>query len=224
MAAHEQAAALDEMDPHGLQAGHHGHTIIPVRVLTGVLIILLFFTILTVFCSRAEVWATQTLGIHIPQLVNVLIALSIAVVKSVLVAMYFMQLKYDNPLNSLVFAFCLFAFGLFLFFTMTDLGTRGVVYQYKSPAAYEGGSGVGGVTRLRQAQEDEAKRLGGVEKFKEEMAHHAHAGAHHDPAAPPSNKNRSRPIRPHKAAEHAPAGETPAAGEGHAPEAPRPGH
>jgi len=57
--------------------------------------------------------------------VNVLIALSIAVVKSILVAMFFMQLKYDNPLHSIIFLFCLFALALFLFFAMTDLGAGG---------------------------------------------------------------------------------------------------
>ena len=39
---------------------------------------LLFFTVLTVFCSRAEVWFAHKFDVEIPQLVNVAIALSIA--------------------------------------------------------------------------------------------------------------------------------------------------
>ncbi len=217
MAAHEQATTLDEMDPHGI-VGHHGHVIIPVRVLTGVLLILLFFTVLTVFCSRAEVWATRELGMHIPQLVNVLIALSIAVVKSTLVAMYFMQLKYDNPLNSLIFLFCLFAFTLFLFFCLTDLGTRGVVYNYKSPAHYEGGTGVGNISTFQAAKDREVQRIG-EEKFKEDVEHHAHAAEVHDPSKPPSDANRSRPLRGLTSDKgHAPAHGEEAAQPGRPPE------
>ena len=87
-------------------------------------------------------WASEAFHIRIPHLVNVSIALSIALVKSVLVALFFMQLKYDNPLNGIVFLFCLFAFALFLFFSMADLGTRAVVYAFKSGAIQPGGLGI----------------------------------------------------------------------------------
>jgi cytochrome c oxidase subunit IV len=140
MAAHVQTN-YDDADPHH-ELASHGHVIIRPRTLIAVLSALLMFTVLTVFCSRFEVWAAHKFHVDIPQLVNVLICLSIAVVKSVLVAMFFMQLKYDNPLNAIVFLFCLFAFSLFLFFSMTDLGTRAMVYAYKSGEIQKGGLGV----------------------------------------------------------------------------------
>ena len=141
MAAHAHPTApLDQMDPHH-DIAHHGHVIISPRTLVSVLLALLFFTIITVFASRAEIWFDHTFGVPVPQLANVLIALSIAVVKTVLVALFFMQLRYDNPLNALVLLFCLFAFALFLFFSMTDLGTRGILYPYKAGEIQLGGMG-----------------------------------------------------------------------------------
>lgn len=141
MAHHPSAQPLDQLDPHH-ELPHHGHVIIRPSTLVAVLAALLVFTIMTVAASRAEVWAAHAFHIEIPQLVNVLIALSIAVVKSILVAMFFMQLKYDNPLNTIIFLFCLFAFALFLFFSMTDLGTRAQIYAYKSGEIKSGGLGI----------------------------------------------------------------------------------
>lgn len=150
MAAHAHPTApLDQMDPHH-DIAHHGHVIISPRTLVSVLLALLFFTLITVGASRAEIWFDHTFGVPVPQIVNVLIALSIAVVKTVLVAMFFMQLRYDNPLNSLVLLFCLFAFALFLFFSMTDLGTRGILYPYKSGEIQQGG--MGGDMQVKDAQ------------------------------------------------------------------------
>ncbi|MFM9996136.1 MAG: cytochrome C oxidase subunit IV family protein [Phycisphaerales bacterium] len=222
---------MNAMDPHGDHAGHHGHVIIPVRVLAGVLCILLFFTVVTVFFSRAEGWVAGWFHIEIPHLVNVLVALSIAVVKSVLVAMYFMQLKYDNPLNALVFLFCLVAFTLFMFFSMTDLGTRAAVYDYKAPNRQEGGTGLAskaGADAENQLTPGrplaEQRRLAAVKKWGEAeyarraaAAHAEHAHDDHGPKAP-SDANRSRPLRGVTAPAHGHE-----AAPGHAP-APAAGH
>jgi caa(3)-type oxidase subunit IV len=142
MAAHAQSpVTYDDADPHH-ESAHHGHVIIRPRTLVAVLAVLLVFTILTVFCSRFEVWAAHKFQVDIPQLVNVAICLSIAVVKSALVALFFMQLKYDTKLNMTIFISCLFAFSLFLFFSMTDLGTRAAVYSYKAGEIQPGGQGI----------------------------------------------------------------------------------
>lgn len=131
-------------DPHGFHKDdHHGHVIISPFVLINVLLALIFFTVLTVAVSRTEIWIADMFNLDIPHWVNVSIALSIAVVKSVLVCMYFMQLKYDKPLNSLIFLFCLFAVALFLGFSMLDLGTQGLVYRYSSQPIMLGGTGQG---------------------------------------------------------------------------------
>lgn len=110
---------------------HHGHTIVPMRLLVVVLGTLMFFTLLTVGAAQLEVWIAHRFDIVIPQWVNVLVALSIAAVKTTIVAMYFMQLRYDNPLNSLVLFFTFMALLSFLGFTMLDLGSRKVIYDYK---------------------------------------------------------------------------------------------
>jgi cytochrome c oxidase subunit 4 len=135
--------AFDPTDPHG--ATHHEHVIIPRRTLMNVLLVLLFFTLLTVGLSRAEVWAADFFNVVIPQWVNVAIAMSIATVKGLLVLLFFMQLKYDNKLNAIIFSNCIFAVGLFLFFSMIDLGNRGVIYDWKKGEIAVGGTG--GISR-----------------------------------------------------------------------------
>lgn len=139
MATHA-TPAFDEMDPH--HELPHGHVIVRVSTLVGVLLVLLVFTVLTVASARAEIWATEKFGVPIPQLINVLGVLTIALIKSILVAMYFMQLRYDNLLNTIVLLFCLFAFVLFLFFSMVDLGNRGLIYPFKSGEIQRGGLGI----------------------------------------------------------------------------------
>lgn len=209
--AHAHAHAADPADPHGDLEGHHGHVILPVSTLLSVLIILLFFTILTVAASRAEVWIASTFNLEIPQYVNVGIALSIAVVKSILVAMFFMQLKYDSAVNTLVFLFCLFAFALFLFSTMTDLHSRGIVYPYKAGEVTRGGTGNvkwGNQSFKRdfsgpayQAAAKEFQERVGPEKaaLARQDIKGGHGAAGHD-QHPGSTANQSRPVRGHTGA------------------------
>ena len=68
--------------------------------------------------------------------------MGIAVIKASIVALFFMQLKYDNPLNGIIFLFCLLAVGLFLGFTMIDLGNRGIVTPVKHGEVQAGGLGI----------------------------------------------------------------------------------
>src|SRR6185295_5729046 len=103
---HNPAAATTPEGTHAIHpAGavdaehHHGHVIVPASTLMAVLILLLFFTLLTVGASQAEEIIATTFHVIIPAWVNVCVALSIAVVKTTLVVLFFMQLKYDNPTN-----------------------------------------------------------------------------------------------------------------------------
>jgi len=134
-------------DPHHLSQhqGHagHGHTIIPLRTLVTVLVILMVFTGLTVAVANLELAIAHAFGITLPAWVNVVVALSIAAVKSIIVAAYFMQLRYDNPLNTMVAFFSILVLTFFLGFTMLDLGTRPILYSYKGGQQVPGG--VGGV-------------------------------------------------------------------------------
>lgn len=138
------AGAKDSHKP-----GHHGHTIVPLRLLVGVLVILLVFTVLTVSAANAEQWFARTFDVVIPGWVNAVVALSIACVKSIIVAMYFMQLRYDhNPMNALVAVFTIMVATFFLGFIAIDLGNRGIIYQNKAEAIIAGG--VGGFSRAGQ--------------------------------------------------------------------------
>lgn len=139
-------AAVVDLLPAGAKdshkPGHHGHTIVPLRLLVGVLVILLVFTVLTVTAANAEQWYARTFDVVIPGWVNAVVALSIACVKSIIVAMYFMQLRYDhNPMNALVCVFTIMVATFFLGFTAIDLGNRGIIYQNKADQIIPGGSG-----------------------------------------------------------------------------------
>ena len=120
---------------------HHGHTIVPPSTLLLVLIALLTFTFLTWGASQAETFIATMFNIVLPDWINVFVALSIAAVKTALVVMFFMQLRYDNPLNSMVFLFTIATVLFFLGFTMTDLGARSSVARYKGEYVTRGGTG-----------------------------------------------------------------------------------
>lgn len=131
-------------DPHGIHGDHHahGHVVVGWKLQLGVLAALLFLTALTVAFFNAEQWAETAFDIHLPGWVNVVGAMSIATIKATLVCMYFMQLRYDKALNTFALLFCLFAVGLFLFFSIIDLSTRGWVNDFKFGEVQDGGTGV----------------------------------------------------------------------------------
>lgn len=143
MHAH-QPSSFDPVDPHDFSAlgEHHGHHITPWPTLLGVLVALLFFTGLTVFAAQAETYLISVMRWPIPNWVNIAIAMSIATVKALLVISVFMALKYENPLYTVIFLFCMFAFALFLGLTGMDLDNRGRVYAWKQEAINFGGTGV----------------------------------------------------------------------------------
>lgn len=143
----------DPDDPHGINPHHgeHHHFIADWRMQVTVLAILLFFTFLTVAFFRVETWAEVAFGIHLPNWVNIVGAMSIATIKGILVAAYFMQLKYDKVLNTFVLLFCLLCVGLFLGFSMIDLGSRHLVNPIAAGEISHGGTGVG----LNSAPADE---------------------------------------------------------------------
>lgn len=140
-AAEHSADAWDPTDPHGQYGGHHGHHIASWQMLVVVLLALMFFTVLTVAISRAEVWFAAEFNVLIPDWVNVMIAMSIATIKASMVCMYFMALKYDNPMNTVILITTIFAFACFMGFTAIDLGNRGRLYDYRGPSVVAGGTG-----------------------------------------------------------------------------------
>jgi cytochrome c oxidase subunit 4 len=83
--------------------------VMPPYVLVGVFIALIVLTVVTV----AATW------IDLGEL-NLWLAMGIASVKAVLVALYFMHLRYDNPVNALLFVGALVFVALFLTLTLMD--------------------------------------------------------------------------------------------------------
>src|SRR4051812_27579328 len=136
------AEVFDELDPHGFDKGHghdHGHVIVGPFTLRTILLALLAFTVLTVFLAQAEVWAQNYFHIELPWWVNVFGAMTIAVIKALLVMAFFMQLKYDNPINTVLMCFCFAALATFLGFTGMDLFNRAAVDPIKNVHPVPGG-------------------------------------------------------------------------------------
>lgn len=145
-ASHSQTISelgWNPQDPHNQHGEeHHGHVVVGWKLQLGILAALLFFTVLTVGFYNAEKWAEAAFNIDLPNWVNVVGAMSIASIKATLVCMYFMQLRYDKALNTFALLFCLFAVGLFMFFSIIDLSSRGVITEYKFGEVKQGGTGV----------------------------------------------------------------------------------
>jgi cytochrome c oxidase subunit IV len=149
------AAHASHDHAHHDDAHHaHGHIVVGWKLQLGVLAALLFFTALTVGFYNAEKWAETAFDIHLPGWVNIVGAMSIASIKATLVCMFFMQLRYDKAINTFALLFCLFAVGLFLFFSMLDLSTRGRVNEFKFGEIRDGGTGVGLFTGARDPRFD----------------------------------------------------------------------
>jgi cytochrome c oxidase subunit 4 len=90
-----------------------------------ILLILLVLTIITVTASRIDFGSSTA---------NVVIAMTIATIKASLVAIFFMHLKDDKPINGLIFVSTLLFLAVFLGFCLVDADSR-----FDSrPATYKG--------------------------------------------------------------------------------------
>ncbi len=92
------------------------HHILPLSLYLNVGAALLTLTVLTVVVARMD------LGVF-----NTILAMVIAVAKASLVALFFMHLKYDSKLYSVVFVGSLAFLGLFIILSMADTETRGEI-------------------------------------------------------------------------------------------------
>jgi cytochrome c oxidase subunit 4 len=105
---------------HGEHAHEHGW-----KGYLYVLLILLFLTIITVGASQINFGSPTA---------NVVIALTIATIKASLVALFFMHLKDDKPINGLIFVSTLLFLAVFLGFCIVDADSR---FDTR-PATYKG--------------------------------------------------------------------------------------
>ncbi len=139
--ASAHAGHFNESDPHGAGATQSHHHVVSLTTLRLVLGALLVFTVLTVGAAQFEAWFQTYINYEFPRWVNVFIAMSIATVKAILVVLFFMQLKHDNPINGIIFVLCILGVGLFLGFTALDLFTRDRLYAEKAQSIQNGGTG-----------------------------------------------------------------------------------
>ena len=61
---------------------------------------------------------------------NLIIAVLIATLKATLVAMFFMHLRHDPPINAIIFVSSLIFLGIFLLFPLIDIQSRDKVVPY----------------------------------------------------------------------------------------------
>lgn len=115
MAEHTQTAnAIDaaQADVHRHEEPHvHGGP----KLYAIVLGVLLLLTVITVSASRINFGSNMT---------NVIIAMVIASIKASLVVLFFMHLRWDKPMNAIIFCTSLFFLGLFLTTCYTDVASR----------------------------------------------------------------------------------------------------
>ena len=126
--------APQPLDAHlvGAHAGDHNPIahVMPKWMLIAVFTALLALTAATVYFASFELGSYE-----------VLIAMAIATVKAVLVATFFMHLKYDNPLNAAILLFSLIFVGLFIGLTILDTQSyRGDVDEWRADQAAQAAS------------------------------------------------------------------------------------
>lgn len=92
---------------------HHSHVIVSPKVYGVIFGLLLVFTAITVGASYLE------LGVF-----NAVVALAIAVIKAVLVVLFFMHVRYSSRLTMLTVGAGFFTFLVLITMTMTDYISR----------------------------------------------------------------------------------------------------
>ena len=98
-------------DPHDMHSETHIH-VVSVKLLAGIFIILMLLTGLTYGVTTVDFGYS----------VNLVVAITIAVIKAVLVALYFMHLRWDNPFNSICLLTAILFVGLFIVIASIDTG------------------------------------------------------------------------------------------------------
>jgi cytochrome c oxidase subunit IV len=98
-------------------AEHTEHHIVPVKVYIGVFLALMVFTALTVYVASFDlesIWGP----------LNIIIALTVAVIKATLVVLFFMHVRYSSRLTQVIVIAGIFWLIIMLAFTISDYATR----------------------------------------------------------------------------------------------------
>jgi cytochrome c oxidase subunit 4 len=100
----------EEVIPGVGAEGHQGFVhIVPVRVLLAVWATLMVLTVVTVAVTWVDLGR-----------LNLWVAMAIATVKASLVVLYFMHMRYDRPINAIVFVAALLFVALFVGLALVD--------------------------------------------------------------------------------------------------------
>lgn len=131
--AEELAQARQDHERLASEESHgHDHVhVTPFWPMTIVFAALLFLTVLTALTAHY---------IDIPGTGNLLLALFIASLKAILVAAWFMHLRYDTKMNTVVVVSTMFAVVLFIGLTMLDLRSRAVTDRLDAGEIVPGGT------------------------------------------------------------------------------------
>lgn len=108
---------------HGIEQQHHGHAG-DWKVYLAILVALLILTVVTVTAASFDFGSA-----------NVLIAIIIATIKASLVALFFMHLRHDSAVNSIIFLSALLFLSFLLILCMIDVNSRiePKPYNWKGP-------------------------------------------------------------------------------------------
>jgi cytochrome c oxidase subunit 4 len=106
----------DDVDGHA-----HGPHVVSLQLLTFIFVALLILTAITVYITVFDFGYTM----------NLVVAMAVALVKALLVGLYFMHLRWDAPLNGFILVASLLFVTLFITFSLMDTGA----YQYTQEAA-----------------------------------------------------------------------------------------
>jgi cytochrome c oxidase subunit 4 len=96
----------------------HEHPANPVKYYIGVFLLLMVFTALTVFVAKFDLE-------HYWGPLNILVALTIAVIKATAVVMIFMHVRWSSRLTQVIVVSGIFWLFIMLAFTMSDYWSRG---------------------------------------------------------------------------------------------------
>ncbi len=129
-------------------ANHHDHT----KLYAATLVALLILTTITVAASYIDFGSA-----------NVVVAMVIATIKGTLVALIFMHLKDDKPVNAVIFTGSLVFLSIFLGFCLLDVESRDKV-------------STGHLTWVEEQDRDEAKKKAKADSLKQ---HQTPAAVHH---------------------------------------------
>src|SRR5438270_11941062 len=109
-------SATNTHDTHA--AGHGDHDASAPKIYGAVLLALLVLTGITVSASYIQFGSGM---------INVVVALTIATIKASLVALFFMHLLHDKPMNAIILLSSFVFLGIFLGYCYTDQSTRDLI-------------------------------------------------------------------------------------------------